>query len=310
VDELELKIKAIKAKTFYQSIELKEVTSTDEYLIIKGYANRFKDDNGNLVIDRDSDLVVPQGMNIDNYKKNPIILYNHDRDAIIGKSVDVQLRDDGVFMEMHVYKSLNQRVYEAIRLGVLKTCSIGFIVNDLKYMPELEAYLLTSCELLENSIVVLPANQDSLLTSVSVGGNPMLTLSSKSVDSIEKEYKKLLDETNDNQEPQDLLKEVRDTLEVLKTFIQNNTLKEVETVDEIVKSEEDLEVSKESPEPKEVILDKEVVTEDNKEVEKETPNIEELISSTEVSEDNFNTLLQITENLQSKLNTFLQEHLN
>jgi len=301
---LEEKVKLLKEKTFYQEMQVKEIqTNDDESLSVSGYFNRYKLGSGELVKDSDGDSILPSDMSLERYKINPIILANHRHSEPIGVCTELQLRDDGVWGVAKIYKKLDERMYNAVKLGVVKTFSIGFSVGDVKYLPEQDLYLLLKTNLIEVSLVPIPANQYSYVESVNTGDTLQLSLSASKAE-------KLLDETNDNQEPQDLLKEVRDTLEVLKTFIQNNTLKEVETVDEIVKSEEDLEVSKESPEPKEVILDKEVVTEDNKEVEKETPNIEELISSTEVSEDNFNTLLQITENLQSKLNTFLQEHLN
>lgn len=303
---LEQRIKSIKSKTFYDEVEVKEMdTSSDEYIVVKGYANRFKDNQGNILRDRDGDAVLSSGMDITNFTKNPVILYNHNRAEIIGKAIKVELRDDGIYMEMHIYKSLNHKVYEAVRLGVLKAFSIGFSVKDLKYLPELDIFLITQAELYENSVVSVPANQDSLIEQVGQDGMMSLGIKGVTADVISKS----LDEV-DNKE-KDLLQDVAETLKQIKEMLQTPQIKEQTT--ETKEDQEDTQVSEEVQETDEVTKEVTEVVEETQEAgDKQEVNVNftELASTLAVSGENFDELLEVTSILQAKLNTFLNETLN
>lgn len=304
---LEERIKAIKSQTFYDSIEIKEVDSTtsDEYLVVKGYVNRFKDQTGNLVVDRDSDSVSPEGMSITNYMKNPVILFNHNKSEVIGKAVKVELRPDGIYKEMHIYKALNHKVYDAVRLGVLKAFSIGFAVKDLKYIPDIDCFLITDSELYESSIVAVPCNQDSIVEDVSVGGTMSLGIKGVNADIIGKS----LDEV-DNKE-KDLLQDVAETLKQIKEMIQTPQIKEQTT--ETKEEQDGVQTLEEIQETDEVTKEVTEVVEETQEAgDKQEVNVNftELASTLAVSGENFDELLEVTSILQAKLNTFLNETLN
>lgn len=301
---LEERIKAIKSQTFYDSIEIKEVDSTtsDEYLVVKGYVNRFKDQTGNLVVDRDSDSVSPEGMSITNYMKNPVILFNHNKSEVIGKAVKVELRPDGIYKEMHIYKALNHKVYDAVRLGVLKAFSIGFAVKDLKYIPDIDCFLITDSELYESSIVAVPCNQDSIVEDVSVGGTMSLGIKGVNADIIGKS----LDEVNDKEK--DLLQEVAETLVQIKELLtKQETEPQSKETPEVENS--DLE-DKEKDEGSTKEVDGEPDNNKEEQTQEVNANLSELASTLAVSEENFDELLEVTSILQAKLNTFLNETLN
>lgn len=148
------------------TIEKKELggTTGPKVLFIKGFANRYLDDKGQLVIDRSGDSVLPTGYMLDNFLKNPILLSYHSKNEPIGKVVDIKVTMEGLEITAEVHELLNPTVYYAVEQGILKTFSIGFKSLDSMYHPDTDVYYYRSVELLEVSIVSVPDNQDSLFT--------------------------------------------------------------------------------------------------------------------------------------------------
>jgi HK97 family phage prohead protease len=279
---LEQRIKAIKQKTFYEPVEVTEVDSesSDEYLVVSGYANRYKV-GPTVTVDRDGDSVPSMGIDVNDYLKNPIILLQHDRNHMIGKAVEVQLREDGLWMKMHVYKALNEKAYHAVRLGVLKAFSIGFIVKDLKYDEVHDVFILSSTVLLENSLVSIPSNQLSLVEEVHTPDGNLKCIKGCTADYLVKE---MPDEVNS-----DLMRTLKD----LEAKIDNILVKEEPT-------DEGKEEAKVEPPEVDVVPTKEQVV---------IPTITELATSAMVSADNFDELLIVQQTLTDKLDSFLQENL-
>ena len=144
---------------------IKETTTTrksDDVVVISGYANRYLDQNGQLVIDRSQEAVLPQGYDIESFMKNPILLYSHQKDQPIGKIIALDIRVDGLYIEAEVHKAMNEKAFYGVQNGILKTFSIGFMIKD--YAEVDDVYLWTATELLEVSIVSVPDNQESLFS--------------------------------------------------------------------------------------------------------------------------------------------------
>lgn len=142
------------------SFDITDTTKqNDGVIIIEGYANRTKDNDGNTIVDRDGDVVVHFGL--DNYLKNPIILYQHDHNKPAGKALDIATTDKGLYIKAEVHRDVNPEAYNAVKSQVVKTFSIGFRGKSGMYDPEMDIYYYMETELLEVSIVSVPANQDS-----------------------------------------------------------------------------------------------------------------------------------------------------
>jgi len=144
---------------------IKETTVSqpnDGVVVISGYANRYLDENGKLVVDRSEESVLPQGYDLCDFMKNPILLYSHDKSQPIGKIINIDVRVDGLYIEAEVHKFMNEQVYYGVLNGILKTFSIGFMILD--YAEVDGVYLWTQTKLLEISIVSVPDNQDSLFS--------------------------------------------------------------------------------------------------------------------------------------------------
>jgi HK97 family phage prohead protease len=143
-----------------------ESSSEANIIYIKGFANRFLDDNGQVVVDRSGDSVLPSGYDLENFKKNPILLSYHDKQHPVGKIVDISVTLNGLEITAEVHQVLNEKVYYAVEKGILKTFSIGFRATDSMYDAVADIYYFKAVELLEVSIVSVPDNQDSIFTTL------------------------------------------------------------------------------------------------------------------------------------------------
>lgn len=138
----------------------------------KVFASIEKKEDGSLMAfastpakDRDGDVIQWDAWELDNYLKNPVIQPFHDYRAFpVGKATDIQMTEDGLIFTP-VFADGTQEGKDAQYLyqnGFLNAFSVGFIVKD-GYMDKAEAsYNITKAELLEISIVPVPANQEAL----------------------------------------------------------------------------------------------------------------------------------------------------
>lgn len=140
------------------SIE-KSADSQDDTLKIIGYANTTNKDRMGDVIPMDA----WNSKALENYQKNPIILAFHDHKKPIGVADSISVDSKGLQISAIISKAAGE-VYGLIKDSVLKAFSIGFIVKDAKYDSKTDIFVITELELLEVSVVSVPANQDSLFS--------------------------------------------------------------------------------------------------------------------------------------------------
>jgi len=129
----------------------------DDELLITGYANTISKD-------RYGDVVPSYAWNeaaLENFRKNPIILAFHNHSEPIGTAVDISPDENGLKLTAKI-SSAAGKVYQLIKEGVLKAFSIGFYVKDADYDSATDIFVIKALELLEVSVVSVPANQDSL----------------------------------------------------------------------------------------------------------------------------------------------------
>jgi len=172
-------------KTLYlnSSFETKALKKGSNTLKIAGYANT-------TAKDRSGDVVTAEAWakGVENYRRNPVLLYQHKHDCPIGRVDNIRVDKKGIFVECAVSEAAekNHGVQTLIKDGALKSFSVGFRVKDGKYNREDDSMMITDVELLEISVVSVPCNQDSLFSI------------RKSFDSDEEfdEFKKSLKETD------------------------------------------------------------------------------------------------------------------
>ena len=148
-------------KFFITSDDIAVKGVSEKTLKIAGYANTSDKD-------RTGDIVVPEAWakGIENFRRNPILLYQHDHGKPIGKVSSVTVDKKGIFVEASVSEAAEKQhgVKTLISDGVLKSFSVGFRVKDADYDKRTDTFFIKDVELLEISVVSVPANQNSLFS--------------------------------------------------------------------------------------------------------------------------------------------------
>ena len=150
-------------KTLYlnSSFETKALKKGSKSLKIAGYANT-------TAKDRSGDVVTAEAWakGVENFRRNPVMLYQHKHDAPIGRIDKIQVDKKGIFVEGSVSDAAEKLhgIQTLIKDGALKSFSVGFRVKDGKYNREDDSMTITDVELLEISVVSVPCNQDSLFS--------------------------------------------------------------------------------------------------------------------------------------------------
>jgi HK97 family phage prohead protease len=111
-------------------------------------------------IDRQGESIDQAGWDLANYKLNPVILWAHDYSSLpIGKGI-VEMVDNKLTVEI-VFATMAEnpegvKVQNLVDAGILTALSVGFIPM------ERNGNIITKSELLEISVVPVPANPEAL----------------------------------------------------------------------------------------------------------------------------------------------------
>ena len=153
-------------------------------IVVEGFANA-------ATIDRMKEKIDPNGWDLENYKKNPVVLFDHGHDPTfgympIGKALSVEARPEGLYIKIQLSNSKSEKI-SAIRdlvdEGILKTFSVGFDPKESeKSADNPDVTVIKSAELIETSIVPIPMNQDSTFSVLKKKFNPRTDLAKKWLD--------------------------------------------------------------------------------------------------------------------------------
>jgi len=153
-------------KKVYFEFRTKEEGSGDsKTLFIEGFANR-AEIKGQKVVDRGQEHIPAGEWKIEEWKKNPIIFFNHDRDMPIGKGVAAKVTDEGLWIKAQISNSDVPEIKKArdlIKEGILQTFSVGIDVEN-EELAEDKSITLKGVSLLETSVVSIPMNQESFFS--------------------------------------------------------------------------------------------------------------------------------------------------
>lgn len=136
-----------------------------------GKQNRYTFTISTGSVDRHGTRVDPQGGDFAAFMQNPVVLFNHNYDRIIGRALSVQVRGDKVVAQME-FDTENEFAREKmgqVDRNYLKATSIGFIVKEWTFNEEDDVYEIKQWELVEFSIVTVPSNRESLIEARSAG---------------------------------------------------------------------------------------------------------------------------------------------
>jgi len=117
-------------------------------------------------LDRAGDIIESSAWTkggLENYKNNPILLFNHNYDRPIGRTKELHVSDDGLEITCRVSKAAGD-IKDLIKDGVLGAFSVGFKVKDADYINETDGYKIKDAELFEVSVVSVPCNQNAVFS--------------------------------------------------------------------------------------------------------------------------------------------------
>jgi len=155
-------------------------------------------------LDRDKEVIRVDGVNLKNYKLNPVVLFSHDRHSLpIGKATSITKHKDKITAKIQFATAdeyaFADTVYRLVKGGYLRATSIGFLpdFNAIEYPRENASKkspyrIFNKSELLEISICACPANQEALATGKSL---------TKAVEEgliTDEEYKEYEEKTSDD----------------------------------------------------------------------------------------------------------------
>jgi HK97 family phage prohead protease len=101
--------------------------------------------------------VLTSGINISNFLDNPIMLYEHNPEKNLGKWDSIEKKDNSISaIPLFDDDQLSVEISKKYEKNSIKSASVGLEINDA-YM-EGDIFVISSCELLEASIVSIPAN--------------------------------------------------------------------------------------------------------------------------------------------------------
>ena len=127
----------------------------DGSVMIRGMASTDHQDRANDVIRAEA---WAKG-GLENFKNNPIILFNHNYDKPIGRATGLKVTPNGLELEAKISKSAPDSVAQLIKEGILGAFSVGFRVKDADYIKETDGLMIKDAELFEVSVVSVPCNQ-------------------------------------------------------------------------------------------------------------------------------------------------------
>ena len=126
-------------------------------------------------VDRMGDVILPTAWKLETFKKNPIALYQHSHEDPIGVWENVRVEGGKL---MGVLKLAAQgtsadidAIRELVKQGILKAVSVGFKAINYKQNEKISGVMFTDVELMECSLVSVPANPAALAVAKKFNAN-------------------------------------------------------------------------------------------------------------------------------------------
>jgi len=138
-----------------------------------------------MSVDRDGEVLVPQGCDATEFLKSPTVFYNHNYAMPLGRCEGIARKADSIEAktrfaqrpEEHVGEWLADTVFSLFKQKVISGFSVGFVPiegrrpsrKDRETFGQRVRYVFSKWKLLEYSVAPLPANQDALALAVGKG---------------------------------------------------------------------------------------------------------------------------------------------
>lgn len=115
------------------------------------------------------DEIVEQIWQLDNYRKNPVALFGHNsKDLPIGQCTKIDVTGGQLVCTIRIGTEKSnpqaERVWQCLKEGSLRAVSVGFYPHEYRWekREDREVFVMSQNELLEISVVPIPANPEAL----------------------------------------------------------------------------------------------------------------------------------------------------
>lgn len=133
--------------------------------------------------DRHNENILTSGIDTKQYMDNPVVLYGHDYYGLpIGKTLkltEYKTKLKARFQLAVEILPFAQTVYDMVKAGYINAVSIGGLVRQWSD----DYHTIEEMEMLEFSIVSIPANPEAIIT-----GRSFQEATGKSIDTVKKEF--------------------------------------------------------------------------------------------------------------------------
>lgn len=153
--------------------------------LVQVEVNELADDEVELIMStaalaRDGHVLIPSGCRLENYERNPIVLWNHDPEHPIGNSTQVVVESDLIrcrvkFAPLGISQKADE-VRGLVKSGVVRAGSVGFDPIEgepLEPRKPKGGQRFSDWELLELSFVSVPSDTGAVVTKRAKGTDPM-----------------------------------------------------------------------------------------------------------------------------------------
>lgn len=124
-------------------------------------------------VDRHGEVVLPDGIKLENFKSNPVVLFGHGfrNDVPIGKIDPDSFKITSTYVDANIIfdeegkDPFAEMIGDKVRNGFLNAGSIGFrpeVVGNEPVLPKQTGATIQEWELFEFSVVPIPSNADAL----------------------------------------------------------------------------------------------------------------------------------------------------
>ena len=204
-------------------------------------------------VDRDGDVILPDGIMLDEFKKNPIVLFGHGYGSDtqgripIGKidinsfEITKEYMDADVIFDATGKDNFAAMIFDKVKNGYLNTGSIRFMPKVYDFDPVIDGQTgvtVTSCELIEYSIEPIPSNTGAVAMRSAVKSFQKELEEKFPQKNIAELFKT---DTEDVTETTQDLKGIDNKLDAIKTLITNFVVKnKLEKIDELAPIEKEV----------------------------------------------------------------------
>lgn len=159
-----------------------EVKSSDDDEDDELKDNQFKVRATDISIDRHDDIILSDGVKVENYMKNPVVLDGHDTRKRVGKVVNIEKSEGEIIATIELdtdnpdedKATKAESLLHEIKNGFLNAVSVGINPTEVEAREDGSGFLIKESELVEISLVTIPANRNALVTDKSFSGTDNL----------------------------------------------------------------------------------------------------------------------------------------